>query len=86
MPYYDFHCKDCAQTFEARLPVERRDDAQCPSCGGRNVKRSMPMVYAMVKGGPQPESTGECCGGGGGGCCGGACACAAEGRGAGRDR
>lgn len=39
MPLYDYRCEDCAHTFEADRPISRRDDAECPQCGARKVKR-----------------------------------------------
>jgi putative FmdB family regulatory protein len=74
MPYYDFRCSDCAAAFELQLPVERRDDARCPSCGSAAVRRLMPAVRAIVREDralPSCDAGDACCGGGCG--CGRAC-------------
>ncbi len=78
MPLYDYRCEDCAKPFEARMPVERRNEAACPACGGRRVVRLMPLsVTVLTGGGPSagPADDGDCCGGG---CGESGCACAAE--------
>lgn len=79
MPYYDFQCAGCGGEFELHLAVERRDDAACPTCGSREVRRAMPQVYAIVRSagaGVAAREDGPCCGEGGGcGCGGGGCGC-----------
>jgi putative FmdB family regulatory protein len=44
MPFYDYRCEDCGHEFEASRPVERRDDADCPRCGGRRTRRVVRAV------------------------------------------
>jgi putative FmdB family regulatory protein len=80
MPYYDFVCDGCGQSFELHLPIERRDEASCPACGDARVRRTMPRVYSIVRTGarepaPACPAGDDCCGGGdgNGGC---ACGCA----------
>lgn len=75
MPLYDYRCETCTTEFEARRPVEERDTAVCPKCGGMRVTRPMPLVVTYVKSAaPAPQALPE-------GCCGGAqdgaaCGCA----------
>ncbi len=58
MPFYDFQCEDCGNDFELERPISRRDEADCPRCRSRKVKRLVRSVNAITTGG----------GGGGGGC------------------
>ncbi len=77
VPLYDYRCETCTAEFEARRPVEERDRAVCPKCGGMRVTRGMPLGVTYVKSArgtdPIPEG---CCGGAedGAGC---ACTCRA---------
>lgn len=51
MPYYDYRCEDCGEAFEQHLPVDRRDDAVCPRCASRRVRRLVSKVTTMSGGG-----------------------------------
>lgn len=76
MPWYDYRCESCAHDFEARMTVERRDEAPCPECGSTRVRRAMPAVLTIVKASAKPVAMQGCCGGAEGAGC--ACARAAE--------
>jgi putative FmdB family regulatory protein len=39
MPMYDYRCDGCGREFELQRPVAQRDDAECPHCRGRKVRR-----------------------------------------------
>jgi putative FmdB family regulatory protein len=79
MPWYDYRCNACSEAFEAQMPVAARDEAICPACGSRDTRRTMPVVYAVVKEGRAPSTARDgSCACGGSGCCGGACACSDE--------
>ena len=65
MPIYEFRCEDCSREFEeVMLPTlaASHDDPspECPSCGGRNVKRILspgsfrPQGIPKGKGGFDP--------------------------------
>ena len=75
MPWYDYRCESCARDFEARMPMERRDDAACPACGSTKVRRAMPVVLTIVKPAARSADAAGCCGGADGEGC--ACARAA---------
>lgn len=62
MPIYDYRCEGCATEFEARRPVEQRDEVPCPQCGGRQVVRAMPLAVTYVKS-PRAAMPADCCGG-----------------------
>lgn len=86
MPYYDFRCAGCGAAFELHLPIERRDDASCPTCGSARVRRAMPAVHAIVRGGARDAAAGQagCRGEGGTGACScGSCGCGCGGCGCG---
>ena len=78
MPWYDYRCDECTKTFEARMPVARRDEAACPDCGSRRVARAFPLHVTVLRpsGAGEPMPAAGCCGG----ACGldGDCACAAD--------
>ena len=51
MPMYQYVCPTCGKTFEELLPIDQRDSAVCPACGGK-VRRAFegscsfgPMKY-----------------------------------------
>lgn len=73
MPYYDFRCLACRDTFELHLPIHRRDDAACPRCGSRRVERLPSPFFTIVASSPSARGdTKPCCGGTE------ACACSCE--------
>lgn len=54
MPWYDYRCDDCDETFEVRRPMSESDGdetPECPGCGGRETRRLFGNVFA---------STGSC--------------------------
>lgn len=51
MPFYDFTCLDCGHRFETMRSIARRDDAvTCPSCGGKEARRELPRINALMGG------------------------------------
>jgi putative FmdB family regulatory protein len=68
MPFYDFTCLDCGNRFEMMRPMSQRDDGvTCPACGGKEARRELPRIHALVSGsGPTGAVPG--CDAGGGGC------------------
>ena len=70
MPWYDYACEACAETFEAERTVAKRDDVQCPRCATSRVRRTLPRIHAIVRSGaaeaacPCGETDSGC------GCCG----------------
>lgn len=69
MPWYDFRCEACHKEFEARLPVAARDDAPCPHCGSRRVRRALPLTLTVLRAGGAAAAEPCACGREG------ACAC-----------
>jgi putative FmdB family regulatory protein len=63
VPWYDYRCEECSGTFEARMPVERRDEAACPACGSRRVKRALPLRVTVLAGAGSAAEDDGCCGG-----------------------
>jgi putative FmdB family regulatory protein len=40
MPFYEFQCQSCQETFDKKLPLDDRNNPQdCPSCGFSDTKR-----------------------------------------------
>ena len=58
MPYYDYRCEDCEESFEQHLPVDRRDEAVCPKCGSRHIRRLVAKVGTLSRGGCAPSPSG----------------------------
>jgi putative FmdB family regulatory protein len=48
MPFYDFRCNDCGERFEVQRPVDRRDEAACPTCGSASVQRLITGVTTLT--------------------------------------
>ena len=38
MPLFEYVCQ-CGNKFEAIMPIDQRDEAQCPGCGGLARKK-----------------------------------------------
>ena len=56
MPLYDYQCEECGNAFEQNRPISQRDEADCPKCRSRRVRRLVRSVGVIARGG------------GGGGC------------------
>jgi putative FmdB family regulatory protein len=39
MPLYDYHCKNCTETFDEFRSMDERHTAKCPKCGKMAKKR-----------------------------------------------
>ncbi|HET6794774.1 MAG TPA: zinc ribbon domain-containing protein [Acidimicrobiales bacterium] len=69
MPVYEYRCRSCGSTFEARRSMADSDaPISCPE--GHQDARRLLSVFASV------GAAGEASGPGSGGGCGAACACA----------
>ncbi len=67
MPVYEYHCAECASTFEKLVPMSANGSpSPCPECGGRSDKQLSTVAVLGVD--RAPSRGGGCCGGGGGGC------------------
>jgi putative FmdB family regulatory protein len=81
MPLYDYRCRDCDSTFEARRSIADADrDVTCPA-GHTAVTRRLPVFAAGGRSSSGSAAMGDFAGpaaGGGGGCCGGSCGCGAR--------
>lgn len=59
MPWYDYRCDDCEETFEVRRSMSESDSGEapeCPECGGRETRRIFGNVFAGT-GSCQPGGT-----------------------------
>ena len=48
MPRYDFSCHGCGLEFEAHVPIEERDNVQCPRCGNPTNRREVYPFAAHI--------------------------------------
>jgi putative FmdB family regulatory protein len=71
MPLYEYHCPDCQQDFEQRVPMAEADQTPCPHCGGQHTQRRLPRIALhlqtpnhVFEAAPDGTcATGSCCGG-----------------------
>jgi putative FmdB family regulatory protein len=76
MPIYEYHCEDCAKSFETFVRPGHDDDAVCPTCDGSRLSREL-SVFASGRGaeGGSPQAMASAGPVTRGGCCGGGCGC-----------
>jgi len=50
MPYYDYYCKSCEQTFSKMLSINQHENNRvtCPHCGSRDVEQKYSAFYAVT--------------------------------------
>ena len=73
MALYEYHCRQCEQSFELRRAMGEADhEVVCPS-GHTDVRRKL-SVFASVGAAAGPAA-GNAPAATAGGCCGGACGC-----------
>lgn len=51
MPYYDFECTECGETFTQKQSYEEHDhhpEIKCPKCGSTKVKQLMCAAYTKT--------------------------------------
>jgi putative FmdB family regulatory protein len=60
MPFYDYRCEDCGHEFEEQRPVAARDEAECPGCRGRRVRRLVRAVARLSGAGGGPSGGASC--------------------------
>ena len=76
MPIYEYHCKDCGNTFEMSTTIAEKEKREkdgslaCESCGSPKVEQLF-GGFSIVSGEylKSSGSSGGGCGCGGGGCC-----------------
>ncbi len=73
MPIYEFRCDDCERSFETFV-MPGRSDAECPTCGGANLRREL-SVFAARAGDTDGGAPANGPSRSPGGCCGGSCGC-----------
>jgi putative FmdB family regulatory protein len=76
MPFYDYRCEECGETFVVRATIKERQDGlrpRCPLCGSaetRSMIASGQMILRRRDGTPRQPGNGGCCSPGSGrGCC-----------------
>lgn len=54
MPYYQYKCHECEESFERRLPMSEASSTQtCPECGSDDTRK---QLSAFSVGGSRPAS------------------------------
>lgn len=54
MPYYQYKCRECEESFERRLPMSEASSTQvCPECGSDDTRK---QLGAFAVGGSKPAS------------------------------
>jgi len=51
MPFYDYECSECGQTFteqEAFEEHDRRRSLKCPNCGSRKTRQLVPVAHVQT--------------------------------------
>ncbi len=50
MPTYEYHCKDCHNSFDMTLTlaVHEREPVSCPKCNSKNVEQGFTTFYALT--------------------------------------
>ncbi|PJF35343.1 MAG: zinc ribbon domain-containing protein [Candidatus Thermofonsia Clade 1 bacterium] len=48
MPIYEYVCQSCQTQFEKRVSAEKADEAICPECGAKEVKRKLSRVMVQI--------------------------------------
>ena len=51
MPYYDFECLKCKETFTVRMTFAEHDqhkEVKCPKCGRKKVERVITPVLGKT--------------------------------------
>ena len=68
MPFYEYLCQTCAETFETLRPMQERDrSTPCPKCGSTDVTRQVSVFSASVSSGGGIPQCGNVCESSGGG-------------------
>ena len=71
MPYYEYQCAQCNETFEVQATIKEKIaglTVVCPKCGNRDVRQR--LTAAMVMRGGRETVAPVCGPNGGAGCCG----------------
>lgn len=48
MPLYEYECSACGKRFDRLVSVSAADDAVCPRCGDRHVRRLISVIAGMT--------------------------------------
>jgi putative FmdB family regulatory protein len=51
MPFYDYECRECGNTFtqqESFGEHDRRRSLKCPDCGGRKTRQLVPAARVQT--------------------------------------
>ena len=69
MPFYEYRCEGCGESFEVLRPVAQRDEpAECPRCGRAEAERKLTLFATTNSsgGGEDCPSRASCEASGGG--------------------
>jgi len=64
MPLFEYECSDCGKRFDRLVAASAADDATCPRCGARQVRRLISVIAGMTgrAAAPAPECGQGACG------------------------
>ncbi len=67
MPFYEYRCEGCGESFEVLRPVAQRDEpGECPRCGAVEIERKLTLFATTNSGGEDCPSRASCESSGGG--------------------
>ena len=58
MPLYEYECSECGKRFDRLVSAAVADDAECPRCGARQVRRLISVIAGL--GGSSAEPAPQC--------------------------
>ncbi len=71
MPYYEYCCPECGETFEVRATFQEKSAGlhpECPTCHGHELQQVI-TVGMLVRGSTDSPAASYCGPNGGSGCC-----------------
>jgi putative FmdB family regulatory protein len=66
MPLFEYECRACDKRFDRLVSAAAADDAECPRCGAREVRRLISVIAGMTG---RAEAPAPVCGQGACGAC-----------------
>ena len=63
MPIYEFKCRDCGETSEFLVSMNRGDfTPKCTNCGSESMEKVLNSSFAVIGGGGGSREEASCCG------------------------